>query len=100
MAAPERIKPIHQNGILVWVNERGLRVGEDHQRAKLTDQQVEEIRDMREQEGLLPRAIMKRLKRLEVEVSMSTIKKICLYQRRTSVGVEVRRVAASRSVSK
>ncbi len=31
---------------MIAVNERGMRIGEGHQRAKLTDAQVEEIREL------------------------------------------------------
>lgn len=32
----------------VATNDRGLRIGEGHQRAKLTDREIEEIRDLHE----------------------------------------------------
>lgn len=34
---------------LVGINERGLRIGEDHQRAKLTDRDIELFWQLREQ---------------------------------------------------
>lgn len=58
------------------VNDKGLRVGEDHQNAILTNDEVELIRDLRAQ-GLKYDTIAEKF-----EVSKSTIAMICRYERR------------------
>lgn len=60
----------------LWaVNDRGLRVGEDHQRSKLTDADVELMRRMHENEkiGYGRLAVM-------FEVNKSTVRRICKYE--------------------
>lgn len=59
------------------VNENGRRIGESHQAACLTDEQVDRIRDLHEDHGLsyLQLASM-------YSVSKQTIASICQYQRR------------------
>lgn len=37
---------------IVAINETGKRIGEDHQNAKLTNREVDLIREMHEQDGL------------------------------------------------
>jgi hypothetical protein len=69
---------------LVGVNERGLRVGEDHQRAKLSNHSVELIRQLRE-EGM-PRQMLAD----KFEVSLRTIDYICSYGRRAQFPVRYR----------
>lgn len=61
---------------LVGVNERGIRVGQDHQRAKLTDREVELILKLHEQ-GLSYLTIATKF-----DVHKSTIAKICRGERR------------------
>lgn len=61
---------------IVGLNDRGLRVGQDHQRAKLTDAAVEMIRRLHE-EGLSYRVIA-----LKFEIAKSTVQDICTYRRR------------------
>lgn len=63
---------------LIGVNERGLRVGQDHQRAKLTDASVELIRQLREG-GMTYRSIAQKF-----EVSAMMVCYICNYKRRVS----------------
>ena len=60
---------------MVGVNERGLRVGEDHQRAKLTDHEVEAMRHMHEVEKIGYRRLCKMF-----EVSKTTVRRICNYE--------------------
>ncbi len=59
------------------VNENGRRIGESHQGARLSDEQVDRIRDLHEDHGLsyLQLAAM-------YSVSKQTIASICQYRRR------------------
>jgi ribosome-binding protein aMBF1 (putative translation factor) len=61
---------------LVAINERGARIGEDHQNAILTDAEVELVRDLHDKEwsyNLLAK---------KFEVSKSLIAAICRCERR------------------
>jgi hypothetical protein len=69
---------------LVRINANGLRVGEDHQNAKLTDREVDTIRDMHE-----GGATITDLARM-FEVGKGTIHDIVTYRRRAQVAVSVR----------
>lgn len=69
---------------MIGVNERGLRVGQDHQRAKLSDAAVEMIRRLHE-DGLSYRVIAEKF-----EISKTLVCYICLYQRRVSPAVRFR----------
>jgi hypothetical protein len=60
----------------VAVNERGFRVGEDHQNAKLTNEEVETVRKLHG-EGLSYNTLAQKY-----EVSKTLIAKICRYERR------------------
>jgi transposase len=60
----------------VAVNERGLRIGEDHQNAVLTDAEVELVR-MLHSEGMSYRDIAAKF-----EIGKSTVADICKYRRR------------------
>lgn len=71
---------------IVAINERGLRVGEDHQNAKLTDQDVECIRELNRQ-GIGYGALAEKF-----EVSKSLIAKICTYQRRAETATNYKTV--------
>jgi len=73
----------------VAVNDQGLRIGEDHQRAKLTDAQVELMRDMHENQGVG----YKRLARI-FGVSPSHVRHICQYRKRAQVAKAYRPVPA------
>lgn len=64
--------------ITVGVNEKGLRVGEDHQRATLTDHDVELMRQLRE-EGIG----YKRLAKI-FDTSVRNVRDIVNYKRRVS----------------
>lgn len=61
---------------LIGVNDRGLRVGQDHQRAKLSDAAVELIRRLHE-DGMSYRVIAEKF-----EIAKSTVQDICTYRRR------------------
>jgi DNA invertase Pin-like site-specific DNA recombinase len=66
---------------LVGVNERGLRVGQDHQRAKVTDRDVELIRQMHD-EGMSYRVLASKF-----ELSTSTLWAICNFVKRAQPAV-------------
>ncbi|CUJ71747.1 MULTISPECIES: hypothetical protein [Achromobacter] len=64
--------------ITVGVNEKGLRVGEDHQRATLTDHDVELMRQLRE-EGIGYKRLAKMF-----DTSVRNVRDIVNYKRRVS----------------
>jgi IS30 family transposase len=71
---------------LVGVNERGLRVGEDHQHATLTDAECELIRELHD-EGWSYRRLAEKF-----EVGKSTIADIVKHRRRAQHAVQWRRI--------
>jgi hypothetical protein len=76
---------------LVGVNERGNRVGEDHQSAKLSDEEVELIRELANpSDGAAPMA--QRLIAEKFEISRGTVSDIVTFRRRASYPVGFRRV--------
>lgn len=79
--AQEEIVPLK-----VAVNEAGLRVGESHQRAKLTDAEVEMIRRLHT-EGLTYSELAAKF-----EVNRFHVGKICRFERRASFAVRVKGV--------
>lgn len=62
---------------MVGISEFGSRVGETHHRAKLTDHDVDLIRELREAHGLTYQALADKF-----DCSKSTIRDICRYRRR------------------
>lgn len=67
----------------VAVGERGVPLGEDHPGAKLTDEQVEHMRELYE-EGLVGyRALAKAF-----GVSRDTARQICIFRRRATTPVD------------
>lgn len=62
---------------LVAFNEAGLRIGQCHHRAVLTDAEVELVREMHENDGMSYKTLANKF-----EVSKGTIAKICRYERR------------------
>lgn len=67
------------------VNDKGYRLGEAHQNAVLTDDQVELIRRLYEEGFLGYRSlVLMCLEQWGLTVSKSTIKSICKYERRCS----------------
>jgi len=66
----------------VGVNELGRRIGEDHPKAKLTDRQVEMIRQLHE-DYHVPYSIICEV----LIVSKSTIEDICCYNTRTQLAI-------------
>jgi DNA invertase Pin-like site-specific DNA recombinase len=77
---------------VVGVNERGLRVGEDHQNARLTDYEVELLRTMHEHEGVGYRRLAKMF-----ELSKRTVVRICKYQIRNQNPSAFRAVPRTRA---
>jgi DNA invertase Pin-like site-specific DNA recombinase len=69
---------------IIGVNERGLRVGQDHQRAKLSDAAVEMIRRLHEG-GMSYRVIA-----IKFEISKAMVCYICTYQKRAQRAVKWR----------
>ena len=62
---------------IVAVNENGRRIGEDHPRSKLTDEQVDRIRDLREYHDMTYEQLA-----AMYQVPKTTIASICQYMRR------------------
>lgn len=61
----------------VATNDRGYRIGQDHHGSKLTDAEVEQIRDLHEFAGWPYRSIAR-----EYGTSKSCIAEICRYEKR------------------
>lgn len=61
----------------VALNENGRRIGEDHHRAKFTDEQVDRIRDLREDHGLTYVQLASLF-----QSNKATIQSICQYRTR------------------
>lgn len=77
------------NHRLVAVNDDGLLIGEDHPRAKLTDAQVDEMRDLREDDRWTIPALARRF-----GVSVSTVHAITTYQSRAQRPAGWKRIGA------
>ncbi len=71
---------------MLAVNELGIRVGEDHQRAKLTNAEVDRLLDLHEERGVG----YKRLGAI-FAVSPSTARDICNYTKRAQHATDFRR---------
>lgn len=74
---------------MLAVNELGIRVGEDHQRAKLTNAEVDRILWLHEEEEWGYRRLA-----ATFNVSKRTIRDICSYRRRLQHAVDFRRAPA------
>lgn len=61
----------------VGISEQGKRCGETHPRARLSDHDVDLIRELRETHGLTYQAIADKF-----EISKSTVRDLCKYRRR------------------
>jgi hypothetical protein len=70
--------------MMVGVNEAGLRVGQDHPKAVLTDREVELARQLHAQGWTYP-AISEKL-----EVSRWSIGRICRHERRNQVVARIK----------
>lgn len=71
----------------VAVNEEGLRIGEDHPNAKLSDADVDLIRDLHEEDCLTYETLAEKF-----EVSKWAIGRICRYERRAQTPSSHKRV--------
>lgn len=71
---------------MLAVNELGIRVGEDHQGAKLTNAEVDRLLELHEEQQVG----YKRLADL-FAVSVRTVRNICNYERRAQHAVDFRR---------
>lgn len=70
----------------VAVNDAGLRIGEDHPNAKLTDAEVELIRQLHE-EGVSYETLARKF-----EVSKWAVGRICRYERRAQTPATFKKV--------
>lgn len=59
---------------LVGTNDRGVAIGQYHPRAKYPDELIDQIREMREDQGLTWREIVSR-----TGVSMRMVRDVCAY---------------------
>lgn len=59
------------------LNERRYRIGESHHRAKLTDEQVDQMRELHEEQGVGYRTLAK-----QFNVSKRTVRDIVQYKTR------------------
>lgn len=75
---------------LVGVGETGHRVGEDHQRAKLTDNEVELIRQLAEGDGKYPPMAYREIAE-KFEISKTQVYHIVHFKRRATAPVGWRR---------
>lgn len=76
---------------LVFVNDRGKRIGEDHHRAKLTDADIDLVFELREA-GLSYLEIASKFDDIEGGISRSTIRDILKGRRRAQMPAATRRV--------
>lgn len=74
----DQIVPATSRKVFVAVDDAGLRIGETHHKADLTDHEVELIRQL-DEDGM-PRAEIAR----KFETPKSTITMICTHQRRST----------------
>lgn len=74
---------------VVAINGRGLRIGEDHQNAKLTNEEVERIRELN-RDGMGYGTLAEKF-----EVSKSAVAAICRYERRADAATMWRWVHVS-----
>jgi DNA-binding transcriptional regulator YiaG len=76
--------------IVIAVNERGYRIGERHQRAKISDETVDLIRELREDYGISTPQIAAAL-----DIPLATVRSICYYQCRAQVPHNWKRIHVS-----
>jgi hypothetical protein len=75
----DQVVPTTSRKVFIAVDENGLRIGETHPNAKLTDVQVDEMRDLHEQKGWTYDRLAEHF-----ACPKATVQKICTYQRRAS----------------
>lgn len=71
----------------VAVNDAGLRIGEGHHCAVLTDSEVDLMREMHENDGLSYKELAEKF-----EVSKWCVGKICRYERRAQTPADWKRI--------
>ena len=76
---------------LVFVNDRGKRIGQDHHRAKLTDADIDLIFELREA-GLSYLEIAGKFDDIEGGISRSTVRDILKGRRRAQLPAATKRV--------
>lgn len=74
--------------MLVPVNELGKRIGQHHHNARISDEMVDKIRELHEDEGLGYRRIAKLL-----GIKRQTVQKICNYERRAQTPTRWKKIA-------
>ena len=74
-----------------WVNERGRRIGEGHQRAKLTDAEVDLIHELREA-GMSYGAIARKFDDVPGGIGKSTVRDICTGRIRGQAYARIKRL--------
>ena len=84
---------------MVGVSEKGARVGETHPRAKLSDADVDLIRELHEA-GLSYRQIVLKFDEDHLKVSKSTVRDIVECSRGCGVAVAWKRVAKVQATAK
>jgi hypothetical protein len=72
---------------IVAVNEYGKRIGSSHHNAKHSDEIVDAIRDMHEDEGIGYRKLA-----IIFSLPRATIQKICTYERRAQTPVRYKTI--------
>lgn len=75
----DQVVPPTSRKVFVAVDENGLRIGETHPNARLTDQQVDQIRDLHENDKWDCQRLA-----AHFAAPLITIRKICSYERRAS----------------
>lgn len=73
----DQVVPPTSRKVFVAVNEQGVRLGETHPNADLTDHEVDLMRDLREKDHMSYAWLAEKF-----EVPKATVQKICQYQRR------------------
>ena len=73
--------------LIVCVYEHGRRIGESHHRAKLSDADVDLVRELREAHGISYEEIAKKF-----AVSKSEVAEICRYEIRAQAPAAFRRI--------
>lgn len=72
---------------MVATNDRGMRIGQYHHNAKMSDAMVDRIRELHEDEGIGYKKIAKLL-----SISRHTVRDICRYDRRAQTYEHWKRV--------
>jgi DNA invertase Pin-like site-specific DNA recombinase len=76
-----------KDSAIVAVNEQGYRIGSSHHNARLSDETIDQIRDMHEDQSYGYRKIAKLL-----GLSRHVVAKICRYERRAQTPDRWKRV--------